>query len=164
MAFIDMSNRWVYSGSLTTPGCNENLYWNVVKTVYPIKPHHMAYYNKMVQTLGEDKTKVKTMGNNRKVRQATAEHKLILIKGAPPATTPVTDDEVDSAQSTSLAMIILFCISMFIVLGLTVYVCILYDQTKMPADGQKPLEDKIEHGVVAQESIDASPIKGADNA
>jgi len=104
------------------------------------------------------------MGNNRKVRQATAEHKLILIKGVPPATAPVTDDEVDSAQSTSLAMIILFCISMFIVLGLTVYVCILYDQTKMPADGQKPLEDKIEHGVVAQESIDASPIKGADNA
>lgn len=48
MAFIDTTNRWVYSGSLTTPPCYENLYWNVVKTVYPIKPFHFAYYKKMV--------------------------------------------------------------------------------------------------------------------
>ena len=48
---VDLGNRWVYSGSLTTPPCYENLYWNVVKTVYPIKKHHFAYYKNMRDTL-----------------------------------------------------------------------------------------------------------------
>lgn len=96
MAFVDTSNRWVYSGSLTTPPCAENLYWNVVKTVYPIKPYHMAYYNKLVQTLGTPDSKVKEKGNYRVERPARAEHKVQLLKSAPPKE-EVTDEEVDSA-------------------------------------------------------------------
>lgn len=150
MAFIDTTNRWVYSGSLTTPPCLENLYWNVVKTVYPIKSYHMAYYKKLVSSYATDASKAKDNGNYRKERAASTENNLQLIKSAPVAEA-VTDDEVDSAQSTSLAMIILFCISMFIVLGLTVYVCILYDQVKQSrAGGSEALTgDKIDHGVVA---------------
>ena len=53
LAQVDMGNRWVYSGSLTTPPCAENLYWNVVKTVYPIKKHHFAYYKNMIATLSD---------------------------------------------------------------------------------------------------------------
>jgi len=150
MAFIDTTNRWVYSGSLTTPPCLENLYWNVVKTVYPIKPYHMAYYKKLVSSFATDDSKAKDNGNYRKERKASTENNLQLIKSAPVAES-VTDDEVDSAQSTSLAMIILFCISMFIVLGLTVYVCILYDQVKASRNGgsEAMTGDKIDHGVVA---------------
>jgi hypothetical protein len=161
MAFIDTSNRWVYSGSLTTPPCYENLYWNVVKTVYPIKPYHFAYYKKMLNAFVEDDSKVKDNGNYRKERAASAEHNLQLLKSAP-LVEEVTDDEVDAAQSTSLAMIILFCISMFLVLGLTVYVCILHDQTKNGGSNpSKPSDDKIEHGVEAlpQGSIEAQVAK-----
>ena len=129
MAFVDTNNRWTYLGSLTTPPCYENLYWNVVKTVYPIKPYHFAYYKNLVDTLSDADSFAKTKGNYRVEREAGTEHNVQLLKNKAPQAVP-TDDDVDSAQSTSLAMIILFCISMFIVLGLTVYVCILYDTLK----------------------------------
>lgn len=86
-----------------------------------------------------------------------------LLKPKAVATTEVvTDEDVDSAESTSLAMIILFCISMFLVVGLTVYVCILHDQLKKPAgSGDRFQGDKIDHAPVAAESVDA-PVKGED--
>jgi len=37
MELIDLNNRYVYRGSLTTPLCATDVYWNVVATVYPIK-------------------------------------------------------------------------------------------------------------------------------
>lgn len=122
-----------------------------MKTVYPIKPYHFAYYKKMLDAFSADKSFAPENGNYRKERKASTEHNLKLLKSAP-VSEAVTDDEVDSAQSTSLAMIILFCISMFLVLGLTVYVCILHDQVKQSegAGSSKRLEDdKVDHGVMA---------------
>ena len=34
---VDKTNRWVYKGSVTTPPCAQKVYWNVLKTIYPIK-------------------------------------------------------------------------------------------------------------------------------
>jgi carbonic anhydrase len=36
MEMADFNNRWVYKGSVTTPPCNINVYWNVLSTIYPI--------------------------------------------------------------------------------------------------------------------------------
>jgi hypothetical protein len=36
MKSIDMSKRWVYKGSLTTPPCERFVLWNVIDKVYPI--------------------------------------------------------------------------------------------------------------------------------
>lgn len=44
MNAMDMENRYVYNGSLTTPPCLEYVYWNVLNTVYPIKDVHLQYY------------------------------------------------------------------------------------------------------------------------
>jgi len=41
---VDTNNRWVYKGSVTTPPCARTVYWNVVKTVYPIKKKHLDAY------------------------------------------------------------------------------------------------------------------------
>jgi carbonic anhydrase len=37
MNSINMSNRWVYKGSLTRPPCERFVYWNVIDRVYPIR-------------------------------------------------------------------------------------------------------------------------------
>ena len=37
MMMVNMWDRWIYKGSVTTPPCAEFVYWNVLRTVYPIK-------------------------------------------------------------------------------------------------------------------------------
>lgn len=34
---IDFSDRWIYEGSFTEPPCNPGVYWNVVRTIYPVE-------------------------------------------------------------------------------------------------------------------------------
>ena len=33
---LDFSKRWVYKGSMTTPPCEQYVYWNILQTVYPV--------------------------------------------------------------------------------------------------------------------------------
>ena len=45
---VDMKDRWVYKGSVTTPPCATYVYWNVVKGVYPLKQKHLdKFINQM---------------------------------------------------------------------------------------------------------------------
>jgi hypothetical protein len=44
MMMVDMDNRWVYKGSVTTPPCDTYVYWNVLQRVYPIKQMHLDQF------------------------------------------------------------------------------------------------------------------------
>merc|ERR1711935_911337 len=35
MEALDWGNRYAYKGSLTTPPCDQYVYWNVIRRVYP---------------------------------------------------------------------------------------------------------------------------------
>lgn len=37
MNLISTNNRFVYTGSMTSPPCSIKVYWNVINKVYPIK-------------------------------------------------------------------------------------------------------------------------------
>lgn len=37
MEMVDSKNRWIYLGSVTTPPWAKDVYWNVLRTIYPIK-------------------------------------------------------------------------------------------------------------------------------
>lgn len=45
MMMFDMRNRWTYRGSVTTPPCAENVYWNVLRTIYPIKQKYVTQFH-----------------------------------------------------------------------------------------------------------------------
>lgn len=62
MARIDLKNRWVYKGSLTTPPCTKLIFWNVVAQVYPIKQRHLDLFRNQ---LGRGANNLRTTGNFR---------------------------------------------------------------------------------------------------
>ena len=41
MNILNTEDRWAYNGSMTTPPCDEKVYWNIVNKVYPIKEAHL---------------------------------------------------------------------------------------------------------------------------
>jgi len=41
---VDFANRWVYSGSLTTPPCTTSVYFQVADRVLPISEKHFNAY------------------------------------------------------------------------------------------------------------------------
>jgi carbonic anhydrase len=55
MMMVNMRSRWVYKGSVTTPPCATDVYWNVVKTIYPIKQRHLDQFNTQMRRNGAPK-------------------------------------------------------------------------------------------------------------
>ena len=53
---IDMNNRWVYKGSLTTPPCDSFVYWNVAKQILPIKQRHLDMFKNYLKNNGHPET------------------------------------------------------------------------------------------------------------
>lgn len=75
MMMFDMRNRWTYKGSVTTPPCAQNVYWNVLKTIYPIKQKHVDQFTSQLKRLdGLEKT-----GNWREIQATTKEHNPIVL-------------------------------------------------------------------------------------
>jgi carbonic anhydrase len=50
MNMVDLKNRFIYRGSLTTPPCTQQVYWNVLHTVYPIKREHLDAFKAKMPT------------------------------------------------------------------------------------------------------------------
>lgn len=76
MQMVDMNNRWVYKGSVTTPPCAENVYWNVLSTIYPIKAEHLALFEAQLdRTVG-----LKAAGNWREIQETTDAHTVSYVQ------------------------------------------------------------------------------------
>ena len=54
MEIIDWIHRWAYKGSLTIPPCEQYVYWNVLKKVYPIKKEHVENFKKKLAGVDVD--------------------------------------------------------------------------------------------------------------
>ena len=77
MQMVDMSNRYIYKGSVTTPPCATFVYWNVLSTVYPISAKHVALFKKQLNR-GEE-GKLDEYGNFRAI-QKEDEHNVIYLQ------------------------------------------------------------------------------------
>ena len=49
LGLANFENRWVYHGSLTTPPCSPEVYWNVINFIFPIKIEEFEYVQKMMK-------------------------------------------------------------------------------------------------------------------
>ena len=75
MMMFDMRNRWTYKGSVTTPPCKQNVYWNVLKTIYPIKQKYVDQFVAQLARLdGLEKT-----GNWREIQKLTTSHNPVVL-------------------------------------------------------------------------------------
>lgn len=74
---VDLYNRWLYRGSLTTPPCSIGIYWNVLQNVYPIKQKHLDQFKAQLNRASEytDKT-LSDLGNYRVIQETTPLHNL----------------------------------------------------------------------------------------
>ena len=79
MTMVDMDNRWVYKGSVTTPPCDRLVYWNVVRKVYPIKEKHLEAFKEQLRNKGKAVDLYKT-GNWRLIQATTLAHDVRVIE------------------------------------------------------------------------------------
>jgi hypothetical protein len=76
MHIINMKDRWTYKGSVTTPPCKTAVYWNVMRTIYPIKQKHLDLFKKqLARNPGLEKT-----GNWRVTVPTTPAHNVMIIE------------------------------------------------------------------------------------
>ena len=67
MMMLNTWDRWIYKGSVTTPPCDKFVYWNVLRTIYPIKQKHIDLFEQqMARTKSQDLIKT---GNFRAVQK-----------------------------------------------------------------------------------------------
>lgn len=78
MMMADMNNRWVYKGSVTTPPCAENVYWNVLRTVYPLKQRHLDQFKNQLK---RHKGLLET-GNYREIQPLIDQNPMIISTSA----------------------------------------------------------------------------------
>lgn len=79
MHLVDMKERWVYKGSVTTPPCATYVFWNVLKTIYPIKQAHLDLFKAQLAR-GSD-GKLKDWGNWREVQEVD-DHNVVSIRNS----------------------------------------------------------------------------------
>jgi hypothetical protein len=48
MNMVDTTRRWVYKGSVTTPPCDTYVYWNVLRSIYPVKQKHLDLFKQQL--------------------------------------------------------------------------------------------------------------------
>lgn len=49
---LDTTRRWAYKGSKTFPPCEQFVYWNVLRTVYPIKEKYVKAFQTKLDSQG----------------------------------------------------------------------------------------------------------------
>jgi len=75
MMAVSMHDRWVYKGSVTTPPCAQSVYWNVLKTVFPISAKHLHQFK--VQLARGENDLAKT--GNWRVTGEVDDHNVIVV-------------------------------------------------------------------------------------
>ena len=95
MMMVNTKDRWVYKGSVTTPPCAQFVYWNVLRTIYPLRQSVLDKFKKQLKrTAGLDQT-----GNWREIQK---------LNGQDPK---IIEAEADGINVALLIILIIFAIT-----------------------------------------------------
>jgi len=114
MDAVDVEKRWVYKGTLTTPPCTGNVYWNVLSTVYPIKASVKTNFATQLNRNVNTNANIGTTGNYRATQTVDEQdvHYMSPVPPAPPAP-PADEKKEDSATGLYASAIALATATMF---------------------------------------------------
>lgn len=129
MMMVNMRTRWTYTGSVTTPPCSTTVYWNVVKTIYPIKQRHLNQFKNQMQR--------GTASGSDKFGPSVTNWRLI----QPLGDRVITHIVMPQRGGGSAGVVIL----LLILIGMCIGIAVCYKQEKLvwvsaPADGKKETE------------------------
>jgi hypothetical protein len=100
MHSLNMRERWTYKGSVTTPPCKTAVYWNVLRTVYPIKQKHLDQFKAQLARNTEQKPKtLAETGNWRVIQKTTAAHNAQIVEA--PAVTKTSGSTASSGSGSA---------------------------------------------------------------
>lgn len=86
---VDTNNRWIYRGSVTTPPCATNVYWNELRTIYPVSQKHLDQFKAQLAAADpkvySGETTLDKVGNRREIQKETDTHNVVVYqeKGRP---------------------------------------------------------------------------------
>ena len=104
MNMVDFDNRYAFIGSLTTPPCTRDVYFNVLSTIYPVRQEDLDAYNDRLRPSGTNSNivsgtnTVPGTGNFRKPQPINGQD-LIVIKDPMHQTLAEKDDKIDSLEA-----------------------------------------------------------------
>ena len=138
MMMVDTANRWVYKGSVTTPPCDTLVYWNVLRTVYPIKKKYLDMFQNQLKRGYLSET-----GNYRNT-MPVRKHDIHIITSAE-----------DGAPKSSNPWVIILLVGLIVSLGFSVPLCIT--NKKLQEEAKKPQEEarKAQYEVELKDGPDA---------
>jgi len=77
MEAVDWSEKWVYKGSSTQPPCKQHVYWQVLRTVYPIK---FKYLEGLKFLLTQNHELIPSNKNNKAIASERL-HSVVFVSG-----------------------------------------------------------------------------------
>lgn len=105
---LETRERFVYSGSLTTPPCSTLIYWNVVTKVLPMNPKHLRYFQEALKFSYDPQGQGNEHNGNFREVQSIDRHAPRILRLEPP------EDEESERVATVVIIALITC---FTVLG-----------------------------------------------
>lgn len=80
LMMVDTNNRWIYKGSVTTPPCAVDVYWNELRTIYPVSQKHVdQFVAQLKEAKGYDGDQtLDVLGNRRVTMPITEGHNIVV--------------------------------------------------------------------------------------
>ena len=136
MNIANTKERFVYTGSLTTPPCTEKVFWNVINRVYPIKARHLSQFQYLIQQQGRtdaSKGKMTYEGNYRVIQEIKKQDPKLMVVD------PENEDEQVEHTNRVLTIVLIVVVVKVLIIGGLIFT-VTNNQDKLVKEHQAQME------------------------